>query len=143
MINLFDISTGKITFTNDMVLQLDMTHDQCVGKGFVIRNEIDVRTGWVYKSTETVRSLGESIMLSLGFYLKQLKTVSISLVENYVDSNLSLFERHNIFLRGQLGEPDEQNARQIIYRYSWGEVASEIDPRGDGVYISVRWISDV
>jgi hypothetical protein len=46
---------------------------------------------------------------------------------------------HDQFLLQELGVPSEKNDHHTVYRFPWGEIASEIDPRGGFSQVLVSW----
>jgi len=139
MSNLFDVASGEIHIGNHVTLRAGATPQELALAGLVFVRELNMKTGWIFKVTNSVVLAGHVVQFSLGFQDDVLKRASFGFTENPALDMSALFAEHNVFLRQQLGNPNSQNDRQSLYQYVWGEIASVWDPRGGGSSICVGW----
>ncbi len=139
MPKLFDINCGEVYVGERIVLRQNSTLQELMIAGLIFSREIDMKTGWVFRVTGPYSLAGRNAILSLGFLSGSLKNVSFTFTEKAPANLEDLHEMQNKILLQELGVPDSQNDRQIIYRFSWGEIASELDPRGGACNIVVNW----
>lgn len=139
MLKLFDTQSGAIYVGERIILRKNSTQQELVTAGLVFSREIDMKTGWVFRATGPHLLSGHLANLSLGFMGDSLKNVSFAFAEKTITNLDDLHKIQNKVLIQELGVPDNQNDRQIIYRFPWGEIASETDPRGGSCYIIISW----
>ncbi|MDR3480204.1 MAG: hypothetical protein P4L91_05765 [Burkholderiaceae bacterium] len=140
MPKLFDIKNGEIYVDERIVLRQNSTPQELVTAGLVFSREIEMKTGWVFRVTGPHQLSGRSANLSLGFLNGSLKTVSFAFAEKAIANLDDLHKMQNQVLIQELGTPDGQNDRQIIYRFPWGEIVSETDTRGGSCNIVISWM---
>ena len=94
----------------------------------------------MFRTTGPYDVSGHAFYLSMGFKDDLLKRVAFSFASKSDDDIKIVRQEHDRFLLQELGEPSRKNDHQTIYRFAWGEIASEIDPRGGFSQILVSWI---
>ncbi|RUL78250.1 hypothetical protein [Dyella choica] len=136
------VVTGKSTW--NLLLKLTflagMTLQDVVSNGVTFNREIDMKTGWVFHMAGPYEIAGHAAHLSLGFEHDKLKTVAFSFADEAGSDLQALRGKHEAFLLKALGQPSEKKPQQAIYRYPWGEITSEFDPRGGSCQILIRWV---
>lgn len=137
---IFDTTSGAISLLPGLAFRAGMTLRDVEQKGVVFVREIDMKTGWVFRTTGSYNVSDHVIHLSLGFESDKLKRVSFSFVSKPDEDIRSVRQEHDRFLFQELGEPSGKNDHQTIYRFPWGEITSEIDPRGGFSQILVSWV---
>jgi hypothetical protein len=138
--NIFDTNSGAINVLPKLTFRAGMTLRDVEQKGVEFVREIDMKTGWVFRTTGPYDISGHATHLSLGFENDLLKRVGFSFASKS-DADIKIVrQEHDRFLLEELGEPSGKNDHQTIYRFAWGEIASEIDPRGGFSQILVSWI---
>jgi hypothetical protein len=139
MPKLFDTKNGEIYIGDRMVLRKNLTMQELMVAGLAFSREIDMKTGWVFRATGPHFLSGRLANLSLGFLGGSLKNVSFAFAERATTHSNDLHNIQNKILMRELGTPDSQNDRQITYRFPWGEITSERDPRGGSCNIIISW----
>lgn len=139
MSKLFDVTSGKVCIGSGVVLCGGSTPQELTLAGLVFTREFDMETGWVFRTTGPQDLMGHIVQLSLGFQYDLLKRVSFGFAENPNLDMDDLFKKHEAFLYQELGAPTHKSNHQTLYQYAWGEIVSEMDPRGSGCYILVTW----
>lgn len=138
MPKLFDTKNGEV-YVDHIVLRRNSTVKELMSAGLLFNCEIDMKTGWVFRATGPHLLSGRDANLALGFLGEILKKASFAFIEKMVMNLEDLHKMHNQVLFQELGIPDIQNDRQIIYRFPWGEITSEIDTRGGSCNIVISW----
>lgn len=139
MPKLFDTINGEIYIGEHLVLRQNSTPHELAKAGIVFNREFDMKTGWVFRTTGPHVLSGRLANLSLGFFGGSLRKVSFAFADKTITDSDDLHRMQNQVLMRELGTPDSQNDRQIIYRFAWGEIASETDPRGGACNIIISW----
>ena len=137
---MLDTSNGAINVLPELTFYAGMTLRDVEQKGVVFIQEIDMKTGWIFRTTAPYEVSGHVIHFSLGFESESLKRVGFSFASKPDEDTKSLREEHDRFLFQQLGGPSAKNDHQTIYRYPWGEIASEIDPHGGFSQVVISWV---
>ncbi len=137
---IFDTNSGAINVLPKLTFRAGMTLRDVEQKGVVFTREIDMKTGWVFRTTGPYDVSSHATHLSLGFENDRLKRVGFSFASKFNDDIKSVRQEHDRFLLQELGEPSGKNDHQTIYRFPWGEIASEIDPRGGFSQVLVSWV---
>ncbi|SMC28475.1 hypothetical protein SAMN02745857_03277 [Andreprevotia lacus DSM 23236] len=135
----FDIARGEIHLKQGLSLRAGLTSQQLAQAGLAFIREFDMQTGWCFKTASAHTQSGQAIQLSLGFEHDHLKRLSFGFVNDPSLDGNALHKAHVDFLVHELGTPNSQNDRQSIYRFVWGEITAEQDPRGGGSYVIVSW----
>jgi hypothetical protein len=139
MPNIFDTSVGEIHVNNQVTFRAGSTPQELRTLGLMFDREIDMKTGWVFRTIGSQSLANHVVQFSLGFEAEALKRMSFSFAENPAREMDDLFKEHNRFLYQEIGVPNEQNTHQALYQFVWGEIVSEIDPRNGSAYIQVTW----
>jgi len=136
---MFDTNSGAINILPELIFCAGMTLRDVEQKGVVFTREIDMKTGWVFRTTGPYEVSNHVIHLSLGFESNRLKRVGFSFASKPDEDIKAVRQEHDQFLLQELGAPSEKNDHQTVYRFPWGEIASEFDPRGGFSQILVSW----
>lgn len=139
MSGLFDITNGAVSLDSKLTFLTGMTLQDVELQGVKFVREIDMKTGWVFRTAGPYAISGQDAYLSLGFENDKLQRIAFSFASEEGDDPRRLHEKHDRLLSRELGRPSEKDERNTIYRYPWGEITSEIDPRGGSCQILVRW----
>lgn len=139
MSSTFHPENGVLTIAPRLVLSPNMTPHELEQAGVTFVRKIDMKTGWVFRTTGPYDLSGHVIHLSLGFDDERLKEVSFSFANGPGDDTDTVRREHDNFLLKELGKPFASNDTQTVYRYPWGGIASDSDPRGGLPQILIRW----
>ena|SRR5882757_9910092 len=140
MIKFLDTLSGELHVTERITLRGGLTDRRIVSAGLPFVREIDMRTGWVFRTTGPHILQNHTVQFSLGFHGDALRRVTFAFTEERNLNIEDLFAKHNSFLRQEVGIPDNQNDRIMSYKFGWGGISSEIDPRNGTSSITITWI---
>jgi len=130
----FDVVHGSVKFGSKM-LAGNMSFSDALAQGFIFEREIDMKTGWIFRTASEDGLDGHIVTPALGFQSDKLKKVSVT----FFDEDGSVSEHHREFLMRELGAPTKVSPTQTLYAYSWGRIAAEQDPRDNSSHIIITW----
>lgn len=139
MSDIFNTANGTFNLDTKLTFLAGMTLGDVKQKGVKFVREFDMKTGWVFCTAGPYDVSGHGIYLSLGFEGDKLQRVGLSFISKIGDDVKDLREKHDRFLLQELGKPSEKNDYRTLYRFPWGEITSEFDPRGGSSQILIRW----
>jgi len=135
---IFDV-VGGVVMVGGKALRGGSSFDDTVAEGFAYERVVDMKTGWVFRTSSRDLLGTHAVTPALGFLNDQLKRVSVTFLDDETGLQRPLAERHRDFLLQELGVPSKTTAAQTLYEYPWGQIAAEQDIRSDTSYIIVTW----
>jgi hypothetical protein len=137
MSKVIDVFSGAIHLNEKVSFHANMTPQELTAFGLVFDREIDMNTGWVFRTIKH-RLVERAVQFSLGFKDNALKRASFSLI-NGLNNTDDIYQENNQFLLQEIGPPYLQDKFQSLYQFHWGTIVSEIDPRNESAYILMNW----
>lgn len=138
MKKMFDTVNASL-FIEDNVIAGYVRSEAIEMLGIEFVEEINMHTGWIFRTTKRRYVCDWPANLAFGFEENSLKTLSFSFLLEKIDSITELHLFQNEIIMQELGAPTEINERRIIYKYSWGEIVSQLDPRANSADIIISW----
>jgi hypothetical protein len=140
MSKVIDPNNGDFRVSERFVLRGKLTRQELEDAGMLFGRVFDMKTGWVFRVTGPYLLGSHEANLALGFLNDQLRRVNFSLAgRNGTTTQRDLLGFHNQFLFEELGWPTEQTGDRVVYKFSWGNIQSSIDPRGGSCDIVLAW----
>src|SRR6185437_4568023 len=96
--------TGRVSL-GPLVLHAGMTPQELTVAGIVVGRVVDMKTGWILRTTGPYMVLGREMYVSLEFYMDQLKRIAMGLGDRPSLDLQGLFAEHAAFLQQELGAP--------------------------------------
>ncbi len=135
---IFDVVGGSVAI-GGKVLRGNMSLSDTVALGFAFEREIDMKTGWVFRTASRDTFGLHTVAPALGFQSNRLQRVSVAFLDEVGTLSGTLADRHRDFLSQELGAPSKTTITQALYVYPWGQIAAEQDARNGTAYIIVTW----
>lgn len=134
-----DVNNGSIHLDSGVVLVRDISLQQIVAMGGMVHRDLDMKTGWHLISIGPNGLFGKSANLALLMFKDELKQVHFTLLEAGVTAPEDIRKLHDNVLMTEFGTPQVHDERRSIYKFPWGTLVSEYDPRGGQAEMVMSW----
>ncbi|WP_084093234.1 hypothetical protein [Andreprevotia lacus] len=78
----FDISRGEVYLNQSVILRAGLTAQELAQTGLAFTRELDMQTGWCFRTASAQTQSGQAIQLSLGFEHDHLNRLSFGFVSD-------------------------------------------------------------
>ena len=138
MSKVFNTKTGSILLGN-VTFSAGMRLEELLESGVVIDRVLDMKTGWVFRTTGPYDIADRKVYVSLEFLRNSLKRVGFSFCDGPPLKPEARFPEHTEFLERELGQPDRRTSEDVIYDFAWGTISSGLDLRGSSAQVLCAW----